>query len=93
MSPPTCVNQSSQDAVAGSSRWPLERALFALAGSMTLLSAALAALVSPWFLLLTGFVGVSQWLYVLVGGCPASLVLRRVFSLQSVLYPRQEARS
>ena len=67
--------------------------LFALAGSMTLLSAALAALVSPWFLLLSAFVGVNQWLYVLSGACPASLILRRLFSLRSVLYPRQEARS
>lgn len=63
-------------------RWPLERALFALAGTMTLLSAGLAAFVSPWFLLLTAFVGANQWLYVAVGDCPASLVLRRVFSLR-----------
>lgn len=48
-------------------RWPLERVLFALAGSMTLLSAALSALASPWFLLLTAFIGVNQWLYVLFG--------------------------
>lgn len=74
-------------------RWPLERVLFALAGTMTLLSAGLAALISPWFLLLTGFVGVNQWLYVLFGACPASLVLSRVFSLRSVLYPKQEERS
>jgi hypothetical protein len=73
--------------------WPLERVLFALAGSMTLLSAALVALVSPWFLLLTAFVGVNQWMYVLLGACPASLVLRRAFALRSVLYPRQEASS
>ncbi len=52
------------------SAWPLERVLFALAGTMTLISAALAALVSPWFLLLTAFVGVNQWLYVVVGACP-----------------------
>jgi hypothetical protein len=39
--------------------WPLERVLFALAGTVTLLSAALAAAVSPWFLLLTAFVGVN----------------------------------
>ena len=45
-------------------RWPLERVLFAMAGTVTLLSALLAALVSPWFLLLTAFVGVNQWLYV-----------------------------
>jgi hypothetical protein len=71
-------------------RWPLERVLFALAASMTLLSAALVALMSPWFLLLTAFVGVNQWLYVLLGGCPASLALRRLFSLRSALYPRQD---
>jgi hypothetical protein len=62
--------------------WPLERVLFALAGTVTLLSAALAALVSPWFLLLTAFVGVNQWLYVVVGACPASLVLTRFFHLE-----------
>jgi hypothetical protein len=71
-----------------SSRWPLERVLFALAGSVTLLSVALVVLVSPWFLLLTGFVGVNQWLYVLFGACPASLILKRVFALPSVIYPR-----
>ncbi len=63
--------------------WPLERALFAIAGTVTLLSAALAAAVSPWFLLLTAFVGVNQWLYVAVGACPASLVLTRIFGLDS----------
>ena len=57
--------------------WPLERVLFALAGSMTLLSALLAAIVSPWFLLLTAFVGINQWLFVLFGNCAASLVLGR----------------
>ncbi|MGZ4728203.1 MAG: YgaP family membrane protein [Acidimicrobiales bacterium] len=49
-----------------------------MAGTMTLISAVLAAVVSPWFLLLTAFVGVNQWLYVTVHNCPASLVLRRV---------------
>jgi len=58
--------------------WPLERVLFALAGTMTLLSALLAAIVSPWFLLLTAFVGVNQWLYLTVGACPASIVLTRL---------------
>ena len=68
-----------------SARWPLERVLFGLAGTMTLLSAALGALVSPWFLALTAFVGVSQWLYVLVGACPASVVLSRLFGLRSAM--------
>ena len=70
------------------SSWPLERVLFALAGTMTLLSAALAALVSPWFLLLTAFVGLNQWLYVVVGACPASIVLERVAGRRSAIYDR-----
>ena len=73
-----------------SRRWPLERVLFALAGTMTLLSGALAALISPWFLLLTAFVGVNQWLYIVVGACPASLILGRLFGLRSSLYSRKE---
>ena len=67
--------------------WPLERVLFALAGTMTLAGALLSALVSPWFLLLVAFVGVNQWLYVVVGACPASLVLSRLLGLRSRLYP------
>ena len=67
-------------------RWPLERVLFALAGSVTLLSALLAVTVSEWFLLLTAFVGVNQWLYVLAGACPASLILRRACHLRSAIY-------
>lgn len=59
-------------------RWPLERILFALAGTVTLTSAALAAIVSPWFLMITAFVGINEWLYVTVGACPATLVLRRL---------------
>ena len=68
-----------------SGRWPLERVLFALAGTMTLLSAVLAAVVSPWFLALTVFVGVNQLLYVVLGACPASIVLTRVAGLRSVM--------
>ena len=70
----------------GARQWPLERVLFALAGTVTLFSAALAALVSPWFLLLTAFVGINQWLYVAVGACPASVVLRRACRLRSAIY-------
>jgi len=59
-------------------RWPLERILFAMAGTMTVLSALLVALVSPWFLLLTAFGGVNQWLFVTLRACPASIVLSRL---------------
>jgi hypothetical protein len=63
-------------------RWHLERVLFALAGTMTLFGLLLAVLVTPWLLLLTAFVGVSQWLFVAVGGCPASVVLQRVVGIE-----------
>ncbi len=72
--------------VVANQRWPLERVLFALAGSVTLVSAALAALVSPWFLVLTAFVGINQWLYVGLGACPTSMILKRACGLQSSLY-------
>ncbi len=65
-----------------SASWPLERVLFAMAGGVTLISVALAVIVSPWFLLLTAFVGVSQWLFVATGACPASLVVERVFHVK-----------
>lgn len=56
----------------------VERVLFALAGSITLASVALALLVSPWFLAAAVFAAANQWLYALSGNCPASLVLRRL---------------
>ena len=77
---------------ASTSGWPLERVLFALAGTVTLISALLAATVSDWFLLLTAFVGLNQWLYVAAGVCPASLVLSRLFALRSALYPKEGVR-
>ncbi len=69
-----------------SREWPVERVLFALVGIVTLVSVGLAAVVSPWFLLLTAFVGVNQWLRVIVGACPASVVLRRACGLRSAIY-------
>lgn len=58
--------------------WPLERILFAMAGSVTLLSALLAAVLSPWFLILTAVVGLNQWAYVVMRACPASIVLKKL---------------
>ena len=76
------------------SAWPLERVLFALAGTVTLLASALAAVVSPWFLLLSAFAGINQWLYVWLGACPASLALGRLMGLRSAIYaPNTAARS
>ena len=60
--------------------WTRERVLFALAGTMTLLSVVLVATVSPWFLLLTAMVGLNQLLLVATGLCPASLVVDRLLA-------------
>ena len=55
----------------------LDRAVLALAGTMTLVSALLAALVSPWWLLLTAFVGLNLLQSSVTGFCPAATVFRR----------------
>ena len=57
------------------SGWPLERVLFALAGTVTLLGALLAAAVSPWFLLLTKEMGVILGIAVLLDAALVRLLL------------------
>lgn len=66
----------------GARTWSLERVLFALAGTVTLTGTLLAATLSPWWLLLTGFVGANQWLFVAAGSCPAAVVLERAFGVE-----------
>lgn len=67
------------------SPFPLERVLFALAGTITVTSALAAALVSPWFLLPTAMVGLNQWLFAARGVCPAAFLLRRFTGLKGCL--------
>ncbi|MEI2702278.1 MAG: DUF2892 domain-containing protein [Baekduia sp.] len=62
-------------------RWPLERVLFALAGTMLLIATLLSAFVTSWFLLLVAFVALNQLLYAAVGACGASLILTKAFGL------------
>lgn len=76
---PTFSEQTEQ---TWSGSWPLERLLFLIAGVVLLVSTVLAAVVSPWFLLLTGFVGINQLLYASVGFCGASLMLRHFTSAE-----------
>jgi len=56
----------------------VDRAVLLLAGTMTLISALLAASVSPWWLLLTAFVGLNLLQSSLTGFCPAAFVFRRL---------------
>ncbi|MEV0298332.1 DUF2892 domain-containing protein [Nocardia sp. NPDC050710] len=57
--------------------WTIARVVPLLAGLFVLISTALAAAVSPWWLILTGFVGANLLLYSAVGWCPATLLLQR----------------
>jgi len=49
-----------------------------LAGSMTLLSVALVYFVSPWWLLLTCFVGVNLIQSAFTGFCPPTILLTKL---------------
>lgn len=54
----------------------VDRMVLAFAGAMVLLSAALAAYVSPYWLLLTGFVGLNMLQAALTGFCPAAMAFK-----------------
>lgn len=56
----------------------IENAIRVLAGSMILLSLALYAFVSPWGLLLTGFVALNLIQSAFTGFCPATHILARL---------------
>lgn len=66
----------------GSRPLSLERVLFFMAGTVTGLSALLAALVSPWFGLLTAFVALNQLAFATLGNCPSSWLLQRYTGLR-----------
>lgn len=59
-------------------RWPMERVLFGMAGTVTLTGTALAAFVSPGFLAIPAFAAINQLAFVKFGACPASLILARL---------------
>ncbi|MCL2543928.1 MAG: DUF2892 domain-containing protein [Nocardioidaceae bacterium] len=55
----------------------LDRGVMLVAGIVTLVSVALSAFVSPWWLLLTTFVGLNLLQASITGFCPAAIILRR----------------
>ncbi|MGJ0392921.1 MAG: YgaP family membrane protein [Methylocystis sp.] len=55
----------------------LDRTILAFAGAMVLSSVALAYLFSPWWLLLTAFVGANMLQAAFTGFCPVALLLKR----------------
>ena len=56
----------------------LDRAVFAFAGIMTLLSLALTYFFSPYWMLLTAFVGLNMLQAAFTGFCPAAMVLKKM---------------
>jgi len=56
----------------------VDRAVLTLAGTMLLLSLALAWLVSPYWLLLTAFVGANLLQAAITGFCPATIIFRKL---------------
>ena len=56
----------------------IDRAVFAFAGVMILASVVLVYLVSPWWLLLTAFVGLNLLQSSVTGFCPAAIVFRKL---------------
>jgi hypothetical protein len=56
----------------------IDRAVLGLAGIMILASLLLAWLVSPYWLLLTAFVGLNMLQAAFTGFCPAAMIFRRL---------------
>lgn len=56
----------------------IDRAVFAFAGIVILVSLVLAHFVSPWFLLLTAFAGLNMLQAAFTGFCPAAIVFKRL---------------
>ena len=55
----------------------VDRAVFAFAGAMVLLSLVLTYYVSPYFVWLTVFVGVNLIQSAFTGFCPAAILLKK----------------
>lgn len=55
----------------------IDRFVLAFAGSVVLLSVVLAHFVSPWWLLLTLFVGANLLQSAFTGFCPLAMILRK----------------
>ncbi len=55
----------------------IDRTVFAVAGTMILASLALSQVHSPYWLVLTGFVGLNMLQAAFTGFCPLALILKR----------------
>ena len=65
----------------------IDRAVLGFAGSMVLLSVLLVWLVSPWWLLLTVFVGANMIQASITGFCPAAMVFKALGAKPGCAFP------
>jgi hypothetical protein len=56
----------------------IDRMVFAFAGAMVLISLALSFLVSPYWLILAGFVGLNELQAAFTGFCPLAMILKKL---------------
>ncbi len=56
----------------------IDRVVLAFAGGMVLLSLLLGLLVSPYWFLLTGFVGLNLFQSAFTGFCPLAIILKKL---------------
>lgn len=56
----------------------IDRIVMAFAGAMVLVSVTLAHFVSPWWMLLAGFVGLNMFQAAFTGLCPLAMILKRL---------------
>ena len=63
-----------------------DRAVLFFAGSVTLLSAILVWLLSPWWLLLTAFVGLNMMQASITGFCPAAMIFKALGTKSGVAF-------
>ncbi len=64
----------------------IDRAVMAFAGFMILLSVALILWLSPWFLLLTVFVGLNMLQASVTGFCPAAMIFKAMGAKPGVAF-------
>ena len=56
----------------------VDRFVFAFAGAVVLMSLGLGLWVSPWWFVLTAFVGLNMFQAAFTGFCPLAVILKRI---------------
>lgn len=64
-----------------------DRAVLLFAGCLTLVGTLLVWLASPWWLLLTGFVGINMMQASITGFCPAARIFKALGTKPGAAFP------